>query len=178
LQVSATPVREALLDLAKDGLIQMLPNRGFRVPTLSNEDLDQLFYLRILLEAPSVEKATPLITTQQRKALRSCVKETALAAKHDDLPAFVEWDGRFHLGLLEPLGNPRLVDIVSRLRDGLGLYRQSYVSGTSLLIVSAREHDKIMNAVEKGDGPAAGALMRHHLEHTFALYKEQRDLDQ
>src|SRR5262245_43722716 len=58
LGVSATPVREALGDLAAAGLVEVIRNRGFRIPILSEDDLDQIFELRLMLEVPAVASVT------------------------------------------------------------------------------------------------------------------------
>ncbi len=57
LGVSATPVREAMLELTADGLVEVVPNRGFRVVEPSQHDLDEIFEIRLMLEVPAAERA-------------------------------------------------------------------------------------------------------------------------
>jgi DNA-binding GntR family transcriptional regulator len=166
LGVSATPVREALGDLANDGLVQIIRNRGFVVPPVSEHDLDEIFELRLMLEVPAVARSAGRLDDGGRAACRHNVEAGTKAAQAGDLVAFLEYDAAFHRELLLPLGNARLVEIVARLRDQTRLYGLPDLAVQGLLTVSAQEHESLLEAVEAGDAERAQAEMTRHLKHT------------
>ena len=164
--VSATPVREALLDLLNDGLVQAVRNRGFRIVTLTDRDLDEIYRLRLLLEVPGVAIAAEHLSPAIEAECRDLARQIAESAARGDLTAYVETDRLFHLRLLEATGNRRLVDSVRRLRVETRLVGLPALRGTAELDASAAEHLPLLDAVARNDGPAASILMRRHLEQT------------
>jgi DNA-binding GntR family transcriptional regulator len=166
LGVSATPVREALGDLANDGLVQIIRNRGFVVPPVSEHDLDEIFELRLMLEVPAIGRSAGRLDESALKACRLYVTQGNAAAVAGDLVAFLESDGAFHRQLLSPLGNARLVEIITRLRDQTRLYGLPQLAVQGLLTASAREHEELLEAVEAGDSALAKEQMTRHLKHT------------
>src|SRR5689334_8186073 len=111
--VSATPVREAMLDLAKEGLVDAVPNKGFRVTAVSDRQLDEYTHVRALIEVPTVVALTGTADRASLEALRPAAREIVTAAAAGDLIAYVEADTRFHLGLLALAGNTHLVEVVA-----------------------------------------------------------------
>ena len=168
--VSATPIREALLDLAAEGLIAMARNRGFRIPVLSAHDLDELVQLRLMLEVASVKLLAVLEPRPNLQPLRDLSARIRFHAEQNDVVGFLQLDRDFHLGLLEPLGNARLLEFVGRLRDHTRLYglRPATVSGQ--MMPSLLEHDALLNAIQVGDVAAAGEAMTHHLQHARGIW--------
>jgi DNA-binding GntR family transcriptional regulator len=161
--VSATPVREALLDLAKEGLVGPVPNRGFRVAELSGADLDEIYTLRVLLEVPAVGQLVGVVDDAQLAALAPLAEAAALAAAQGDLAAYAEADRRFHLGLLGLLGNDRLVAIVRTLQVQARLSRYARRMHRDAAVASARDHHELLRLIAAGDAATAERLMRRHL---------------
>jgi DNA-binding GntR family transcriptional regulator len=170
LGVSATPVREALLDLASQGLVELARNKGFRVPELSERELDEIYQLRLLIEAPAVVMAVGKLTPENQRRCAELAHEIEVSAAEGDLTGFLENDRLFHLALLEPLGNRRLLTIVDELRDGARLWALPTLARSEPLRSSAREHEHLLRAVANGDADAARKIMVHHLEHTRGLW--------
>jgi DNA-binding GntR family transcriptional regulator len=170
LGVSATPVREALLDLASEGLVEAVRNRGFRVITFDEHDLDEIFQLRLLLEAPSVRQVAGNLPPELERRLRGLVVELEKAAEDGDLARYLTADHQFHLGFLEPLGNERLVELVARLRDQQRLYGLPRLLHSAEFMATAAEHRAILDAAAAGDARAAENLMRKHLRHTRGIW--------
>jgi DNA-binding GntR family transcriptional regulator len=166
LGVSATPIREALSDLAHHGLVAVVRNRGFIVPELTDHDLDEIFELRVLVEAPAVEQIAGRLSLEELAACRHEVERGTRAAVAGDLAEFLEADRQFHLRLLEVLGNARLVDLVDNLRDQARLYGLSRLTATGGLVASAEEHERLLAAVEANDSASAREQMTLHLKHT------------
>jgi DNA-binding GntR family transcriptional regulator len=98
LGVSATPVREAMLDLANEGLVEPVRNRGFRVIRFDEHDLDEIFHLRLLLEAPSVRQVAGKLPPDLERRLQDLVVELERSAEAGDLPRYLTADHQFHLG--------------------------------------------------------------------------------
>ena len=110
--VSATPVREAMLDLAREGLVEAVRNKGFRVTELSDRDLDEFTEIRALIEIPTVGQVARTATAEQLESLRPQARAIVAAARKHDLIGYLEADRRFHLTLLGLAGNERLVETV------------------------------------------------------------------
>lgn len=172
LGVSATPVREALLDLAGEGLMQVMPNRGFRILELSEHDLDEIFQLRLLLEVPSVGQVSGRLTAVQVQHCKTLARQIEECAASGDLPEFLKLDRAFHCALIEPLGNERLLTMINRLRDQARLLALPALARSEQLVASSGEHSEMLDAVARGDGEAARTLIKRHLEHTRGLWAE------
>jgi len=170
LQVSATPVREAILDLAKDDLVEMVRNRGFRVRVLSDKDLDELVDLRLVLEVPAMGRLAAMKPTPDLSDFRPMARELERQASDGDMVGFVALDRQFHLGLTALVGNQRWVNMVGMLRDQTRLLGLSDLQGATELIDSAREHEQLLDLVLAGDVPGTEALMTRHLQHARGLW--------
>ncbi|MEQ4206982.1 GntR family transcriptional regulator [Actinopolymorpha sp. B9G3] len=162
--VSATPVREAMLDLAKEGLVEVVRNKGFRVTVLSDADLDEITELRELIEVPTVVKLVPNVNSDAFVRLRPIAQQIVDAAREGDVIGYVEADRRFHLDLLALAGNTRLVETVSDLRKRSRLYGLTQLEADRL-VASAEEHLKLLDLLDAGDAEAVETLMRQHLSH-------------
>lgn len=173
--VSATPVREAMLDLVNEGIVAPVPNKGFRVVELTDAELDQITELRRLLEVPTVGTLAGAIDRSSIKRLRSLASEVSDAARRGDVVAYVEADRELHLALLAGAGNPRLVEIVGRLRDQSRLYGLEQLAAEGVLVDSANEHLQLIDALESGDRLAAERVMAHHLDHVRGIWASRRE---
>lgn len=163
--VSATPVREAMLDLVKEGLVTSLPNKGFRVTEVSDADLDDITQLRLLIEPPTVRAVVPLIPAEDLTELRRMAQDIVDGADSGDLISYTEADRLFHIRILEYSGNPRLVDMISELRSHTRLLGLAPLVERGALRDSALEHVTLVDLIEARDDAGAEALMRQHIEH-------------
>jgi DNA-binding GntR family transcriptional regulator len=170
--VSATPVREAMLDLAKEGLVEVVRNKGFRVTELSESDLDQFTEIRALIEIPVVAGLARSAPRDRLEALRPTAEAIVTAARDRDLIAYVEADQAFHLGLLDLSGNRHLVDVVSDLRNRSRLYGLPSLADAGTLAASAEEHLVLLDTLLAGDAEAVEQLMRAHLTHVRSIWAE------
>lgn len=171
--VSATPVREAMLDLANEGLVDIVRNKGFRVTELSEEDLDELSELRALIEVPTVRRiAAAGVPRDVLDELRTLATEIEAAAARGDLIAHVTADLEFHLLLLAQAGNRRLVETVRSLRARSRLYGLRALADRDALVPSAHEHVELLDLLAAGDAPGAEDLMRRHVGHVRGIWAE------
>jgi DNA-binding GntR family transcriptional regulator len=166
LGVSATPVREAMLDLANEGLVEAVRNRGFRVLELTDADLDEIIEVRIMLEVPAVGRLAGSLSPDEVSRLGELVEETEAMAKATDVEGFLTADRAFHLALVELAGNRRLVELVARLRDQTRLYGLPELLSSGILETAAGDHRAILEAIVAADRRGSEARMRAHLEHT------------
>ena len=161
--VSATPVREAMLDLVREGMVTIVPNKGFRVTEVDDASLDQVTQIRQLLEPPVVGRVVPLVPVEDLPDLRRMAQDIVDEAAAGDLVAYTEADRDFHLRLLAYDDNPRLVDLVSDLRSQTRLLGLSGLLSSGALADNAREHLVLVDLVEARDAAGAEALMRTHI---------------
>lgn len=166
LGVSATPVREAMLDLANEGLVEAVRNRGFRVVELTEADLDEILEVRIMLEVPAAGRLARELPPDAAPRLEALVAETEARAKAADVEGFLTGDRAFHLALVELVANRRLAELVARLRDQTRLYGLPDLLASGILETAAADHRAILDAILTGNRKAADATMRRHLEET------------
>ena len=166
LDVSPTPVREALARLEADGLVRKRPLAGYTAtPLLTRDQFDELVEMRLILETAAVRR----VAAQALDA--DAVADLRVEADLPDRPpggagfaaiaAFTAQDARFHHGLAARSGNAMLHDAVVRLRAHLHLFRLNFPAAH--YGISAREHHRIVDAVAAGDPDASAAAMRAHI---------------
>jgi len=162
--VSATPVREAMIDLAKEGIIEAVRNKGFRVAQPSVKELQQMMDVRLLLEVPTIRNlAKTGFTGEQRAAASSFAEASLESAQHSDLMSHVMADIRFHLYLLSISGNDQIVEIVRVLRSRSRPYGLQSSSKRAFLLESAREHIELVKLIGNRQSTQAADLMEAHI---------------
>lgn len=172
LGVSATPVREAMLDLAREGLVEAVRNKGFRITEVTERELDEYTEIRELIEVPTIGRVTAVAGAEQLEALRPLAEEVVQGARRHDLIAYLEADRRFHLGLLGLAGNAHLVQVVGDLRKRSRLYGLTALDAKGRLVESAEEHLELLDLMIAGDVEGAQACMRHHLGNVRSLWAD------
>jgi DNA-binding GntR family transcriptional regulator len=173
--VSATPVREAMLDLVKEGFVEPLRNRGFRVIEMSDEDLDNIAQIRLLIEVPTISQIASLLTPSRVENLAVAAEVIERAAADGDVLEYLDADRRFHVELISAIGNARLTDLVDRLRRQARLFGLKDLAKSGRLMASAREHRMLLDALRVQDIRAAKNLMRAHIGHTRGLWAGRQD---
>ena len=173
--VSATPVREAMLDLTKEGLVEVVRNKGFRIVGITDQDLDDFTEIRALIEIPATVRVAAGATAEQLEPLRPVAAEIVAAARTGDLIAYVEADRRFHLALLSFTGNRHLVDTVGDLRKRSRLYGLNQLAEVGRLVASAEEHEQLLNLMIARDLPRVEQAITLHLGHVRSLWAKPQD---
>lgn len=167
LGMSRTPVREALVDLAKAGMVTFERNRGVRINDNKAHDIKEIFEIRMMLEVPAMRRAVPQFTSDDIQRLEAEVH--AMTRHLDDETRFMRHDRAFHRIPLEVLDNGRLVTIVDSLRDQTRVRGISTVGRSRGLQAIANEHKTIQRAVKRGDSQAAADAMEQHILRTYNL---------
>lgn len=165
LGVSNSPVREAMLTLVNQGILEPVRNRGFRIVPISEHDLDEIGEMRRMLEVPGIVALIDRADDEDIEALRPVAAEIETAARAGDVPVFLDADRRFHLGLLELGGNTRLVQTVAQLRDQTRLYGVNTLAERGILQQTAPEHFELLDALLARDPSRAEDVMTCHLDH-------------
>jgi DNA-binding GntR family transcriptional regulator len=179
LGVSATPVREAMLDLVSEGLVEAVRNTGFRVAVLTDADLDEILELRLMLEVPAMAALTGRVSPDRLKHFDKAANQIEKAALDGDLAAFLGADREFHMGLLQEHPNRRLVEIIGKLRDQArltGLPHLAHPTGgfaagqRQRFIESAKEHRSMVRALAGKQKTEVEQVVRGHLVHSRGLW--------
>lgn len=178
LNVSITPVREALHDLAREGLIEVKRNRGFRVRTPSSKELDDIVQIRTMLEVSAVREITGRALIEDFGSLRQLSRKTEIFAQAGEWVGFLDTDREFHLSILAALDNPKLLEIVGSLRDQSRLFGLDKMAGSPNFLQSTKEHELLLDAMEAHDPERAASVMTTHLRHVRGVWAGQSESHQ
>jgi DNA-binding GntR family transcriptional regulator len=156
LGVSRTPVREALVRLAREGVLSTEPGRGFRLTPMAPTELRDIGFILAALEPLALDQS-PVSGPDQLNRLAEVVRR--LEQTRGDIPACVELDEQFHRVLLEACPNRRLLALLETLRRGLRRYLYHYLQRGGRVSLSTLQHTRIAEALRKGDRAAARQLL-------------------
>ncbi|MEV0236691.1 GntR family transcriptional regulator [Nonomuraea sp. NPDC050786] len=171
LNVSRSPVREAMLRLAEAGLVQVERNRGFRVVLPHPREIVEIFGVRLALELPAVRRAAG--AAGLGGSLRATMEEMAAAVGAGDESLFFHLDQTLHDHILAAAGNGRARAIVGGLRDTMRILGTSTDDRSRTLRQVHEEHEPIVAAVAAGDADGAARAMRAHLTNTGLILAGQ-----
>lgn len=166
LGVSTTPVREALRDLASEGLVTIDPHRGGFVMELTRDDVVEIYEIRHQLEPMGMRLAIPLMTDVVLERLDQLNDEMS-ATSH--LPTWVELNRDFHMSIYSVLERPRLLSIIGSVFDASVMAVGARLAHTSGVREEAnQEHTDLVDAIRRGDVDGAVGLLEHHLARPVA----------
>ncbi|MFD8686258.1 GntR family transcriptional regulator [Streptomyces sp. NPDC059651] len=161
--VSATPVREAMQQLAVEGAVEVVPNRGFRVAERGPAELAELAEVRALLEVPVMLRLARTVPPAGWCALRPLADATVAAAAVGDRASYAEADRAFHGAVLALHGNAQLVMVADELhRRSQWPLEGNPVTRRADLLADAAEHTALLDALVAQDVTVVQALVREH----------------
>ena len=163
LGVSRTPLREALLWLAAQDLVEIQPRAAIRVRRPDTAELVALLEYLAELEAVCTRLAAQRMTLAQRKALGAAQQAVATCAAANDRAGYEAANESFHTLIYTASGNPVVVDQLRRTRARLAAFRRTVMEQPGRLANASSEHDLIVQAVMAGDAEAAMRAMRDHV---------------
>lgn len=174
LGASRVPLREALIQLQRDGLITNVPRRGAFVRTFSSQELEQLYELRGALEGLAAARAALLLPRGALTAFRRSFSK-ALRSRVLDAQAAEQLGVAFHEKILEGCGNPLVTETAAKIRDQVQLAkRMSYDRASAEWVLrGAREHLDIAEAITVGDSAEAERQMKAHIAAWSRHFSEQ-----
>jgi len=165
-QVSKTPVREALVLLSHDGLVEVLPRVGYRVTSISIQDIHEIFDLRFLLEGEAAAQTAVKAPRNEITALRDSHLSRAVELSKETAPVveYLYFHDAFHLQIAELSGNVRLAQFVGRLLcDSARLRMIDPLMSWSGLEEEQRETKRFCKAFLKRDAESAQQIMCDHI---------------
>lgn len=162
--VSRTPVREALLKLADEGLVDIFPQSGMRVARIPVAALPEAILIRKALEETTARLAAECANAAQISALRDLVKAHEQAMRAQDRHAFHEADEAFHATLAQMSGLSSVWSLIQTAKVQVDRYRRLTLPQPGRFRRVIAEHRRIVAAVAKRDGVAAAAAMGAHLD--------------
>jgi DNA-binding GntR family transcriptional regulator len=163
LSVSRFPVAEALSRLQAEGLVDIQPQRGTQVALIRLADAKENMFLRRALEAAATRALAPVISKETLGVLHRNIRYQKAAVKADDRAGFHKLDIEFHEILLDALRFPRVKAAVDNARAALERVRRLLASARRQAL-TLREHQRILEALETGNGETAAEEMMRHLD--------------
>ena len=167
LQVSRTPVKEALARLAAEGLVEIAPRKGTFVSRIEPRHLDEAFDIRQIMEVYAAERAADLMTEEELGDLRQLVEKWRLML--DDPDTFSEErfkviNAEFHWVLVRSCRNYKLIELYGKLDVFLQIARVRYRRSLAERERSLEEHTSLLQALERRNGAEAGQILACHLQ--------------
>ncbi len=161
LEVSTTPVREALRDLASEGLIRIDPHHGGVVAELDEDDLREVYQIRQRLEPFALEAAMPNITDE---ILDRCAELHAAMSAAPNSATWVQLNREFHMTMYEAANQPRLVGLVRSLQDASVMAVSARIQRLpGFRDVANQEHGELIDAIRDGDVERAKVVIMSHV---------------
>ncbi len=163
LGVSRTPVREALIRLERDGLVQVIPRHGMRVLPISPSDIQEIYQILTSLESLAVElAATRKLSAKELEPMERASQDMKAALEASDIKAWALADERFHCQLVTLSGNNILTEVVGNFWGRAHRARMAMMALRNNPESSTQEHIRIVEAIRDGDGTLARKTLEAH----------------
>lgn len=167
LNTSRTPVRAALQDLVKEGLLVSIPRKGVTVRKITQEEQDEIFLLRSSIEVQVVKKLTEVITSpDQLKILRLIVEQQQEAIENEDAIRFIELDHEFHLSLTRLANYSIMEEVLQNLHNLTQLMGLKAIRKQGRMKNVIKEHSEIIQSLETRNSELVSAVILNHLDNT------------
>jgi DNA-binding GntR family transcriptional regulator len=163
---SKIPVREALVQLQSEGLVDIYPNRGFQVRPLASTELDEVFRLRLQIEPSAVARGAKLAGTADHAAARTALASLNAATAAGEFGSSGQLNRAYHLPLIVPRLQPVAAEILGRLHTLAQRYVQAHLRPDGRAKRAAREHAALLKAWSAGKSREARDLMHSHIKST------------
>jgi len=171
-EVSRTPVREALRQLATTGLIEIRPRRGAIVTRVTPQQLEELFVAMGELEATCARLAAMSMSPTERRRLQALHDRMGSAERQQDAEAFADDNHLLHTMIYAGAHNGVIEELAVALRRRLSPFRRAQFQLEGRPPRSFAEHDEVVSAIIRGDANAAHAAMLHHVTLVEQSYEE------
>jgi DNA-binding GntR family transcriptional regulator len=163
LKMSRTPIREAMIRLQQEGMVEIKPRHGMRVLPVSPDDMREIYEVLTGLEGTAAwSVANRGLSKDELGLLRACIKNMDIALEKDDLKAWAAADEQFHSLLITFSGNSRLINMVTQLSDQAHRARVLTLRLRPKPIASNRDHEALVEAIA---AKAPEKARRIHFEH-------------
>jgi DNA-binding GntR family transcriptional regulator len=167
--VSRIPIREALRNLERDGLVEVFPNRGAFVIKLTVAELNEITDLRVLIEGDLILRAVPLLTESDLSAIQIAASE---ARRQSTTTSWIESDLGFHEALYSPAKRARQLDLFRSLRRSVQQYEAIYRRLPEQMPAWLEDHDSLVSACSRRDSERAHHVLIDHIRRAGAFLIE------
>ena len=164
LGISRASVREALRGLEAERLIEIIPNRGPKIPVMTWERAEQIYQVRALLEGEAAARAAVRASKQDIATLEAACREFVSAARKDDIPGCIETTSDFYATMLHCSANSVIAELLSGLNARINFLRGRSMSLKGRTKFSAREMKAIAAAIKLKDPDRARRAAVRHVE--------------
>jgi DNA-binding GntR family transcriptional regulator len=169
---SKIPVREALVQLQSEGLVDIFPNRGFQVRPLAAAELDEVFRLRLQIEPAAVALGAKLATAEDHEVARKALDQLNRAIAAGAFSQSGQLNRAFHLSLVVPRLRPVAAEILSRLHTLAQRYVQAHLQPEGRAKRASREHAALLKMWKLGKSKQVRALIHAHIKSTHEDLKQ------
>ncbi len=163
MKTSRTPVREAIQKLEKEGLIYRLPRGGFAVKGVSEEEVEEVFSLRGVLEGYAGFLATARMEQDELKALEEVIAREEECLKEMNVDEFIRLDSEFHDTLYKAAKNNRLYALLNDLRDYMYRYRVIILRYQRKPQLAVQDHKEMVSSIKSKNARQVEKLVRKHM---------------
>ncbi len=164
LGVSRASLREALRGLEAERLIEIIPNRGPKIPVLTWEQAEQIYQVRSLLEGEAAARSAVRASKQDIASLEAACRAFVTSARQDDITGCIEATSDFYATMLHCSANIVIAEILFGLNARINFLRGRSMSLKGRTKFSAREMKAILAAIKSGDSDRARKTAAHHVE--------------
>ena len=172
LGVSRTPIREAIRMLEQEGLAVTMPRKGAEVAKMTLKGMEDVLEIREALDILACQLACDRITDELLVTLEQKKKAFEASLETKDVKVIADADISFHDVIYEATGNPKLIALLSNLREQIYRYRVEYLKAVESYPILIQEHDNIYQALVKHDREASTEAIREHVKNQAIAVKD------
>jgi len=158
--ISRTPIREAFRQLESEGYLTVIPRKGAVVAALSEQDVQEYYAIKSILEGYAAELAADKLTEKELEKLEAINEKLKQLAEEGDVKNFYRVHNEFHELFLKASGNNKLVELIQQLGMKFNRLRMASLSVNGRMHISVAEHEKLLAAFRKHDGQTAENLVK------------------
>lgn len=173
LNISRTPIREALRKLEIEGFVEYIPRKGVIVKKFSIKDVVEIYEIRKSLECLAVKNMIENVDDDYINELKAIVKQMDDLERAGDIEGVFNVCKDFNQIILEASCMPRLMDMINTLQEYLVRFRRVTLSNTTRRLSAIKEHKEILQAIAERDIEKAQALMGDHLESAKQVFLKE-----
>jgi DNA-binding GntR family transcriptional regulator len=173
LGVSRTPVREALLELSREGMVAFVPGKGVEICKLTEQQVREVFEIRRIIEGYIIKKIAARLTDADVAEIDKNINNQEKMLSTPERPAFIEYDKQFHLYLASKIGNKQIESILDNLRDQMHLMGIRAIEDDSRMKQVIDEHRAIFSGLKERNPQKAFDALINHLENTEKTIAEK-----
>lgn len=169
LNVSRTPVREALHMLEREGLLESIPRVGYRLKKITGVEAEEICEIRVVNETLAAQWAVQRMKPEDLEALDGNQTKAEQGARDGDFKSFVTYDAEFHEIIARASGSTKLMDICETLRRHMLLYRIESILSQDNVLGALKGHRRILECFQRRDMENIGPAVHDHLNYAKAM---------